>query len=413
MSVGFGEAFEVARERALEDLTSTVGRARACAAVGVNRATWYRRNRLSPVPPRPERPRRPHPRALTAIERAEVVATLNSPRFADPAPAQVWATLLDEGVHPCSESTMHRILRERGEVRERRRQAAHPPGVKPELVAKAPNPVWPWDVTKPRGPDRRVFFCLYTMIDIYSRYTVGRMVADRRHEKLARQFVTETVARSTRLPTPSPASAAVHCTTSGTSPGPSPCTGKRWSCGRTSAGLAAAPSPGTTWASPDESSATTPKPSATARRHSGRFGRATTVGGQADVLLGPGYTSRPRRPPRHRAPPRTGPGPVPRPRQPPRPSPGPDSAGQHPPHPRPPTHPLGRRRVQGVRMIHGRARGNRRRVCPVRPFCANSSEHLCRDRGDEGTVEPSEHLIGFIHRGPCLRGKLVGIEQVG
>jgi putative transposase len=192
---GPGDVFEAAREQALEDLTPTIGRARACAAVGVNRATWYRRNRLSPAPPRPVRERKRHPRALTADEREEVVATLNSPRFVDTAPAQIWATLLDEGVHLCSESTMYRILRERGEVRERRRQATHPPRVKPELVAHAPNTVWSWDVTKLRGPDRRVFFCLYTMIDIYSRYTVGWMVADREHEELARQFVTETVGR--------------------------------------------------------------------------------------------------------------------------------------------------------------------------------------------------------------------------
>ncbi|MFI6985260.1 transposase [Embleya sp. NPDC050154] len=90
---------------------------------------------------------------------------------------------------------MYRILRERAEVRERRRQAAHPPRVKPELVATAPNTVWSWDVTKLRGPDRRVFFCLYTMIDIHSRYTVGWMVADREHKEFARQFVTESVAR--------------------------------------------------------------------------------------------------------------------------------------------------------------------------------------------------------------------------
>ncbi|MFJ8745960.1 DDE-type integrase/transposase/recombinase [Embleya sp. NPDC127516] len=89
----------------------------------------------------------------------------------------------------------YRIPRERGEVRERRRQATHPPRVKPELVAEAPNTMWSWNVTKPRGPDRRVFFCLYTMIYIYSRYTVGWMVAHREHESLARQFVTGTVGR--------------------------------------------------------------------------------------------------------------------------------------------------------------------------------------------------------------------------
>jgi putative transposase len=186
--------FEDARTAALEKLSGVVGRVKACAALGVNRATWYRHHRKSPPPPRPVRKRRPHPKALTPAEREQVVAKLNGERFRDTAPAEVYATLLDEGVYLCSESTMYRILRQRGEVRERRRQATHPPRKKPELMASAPNQVWSWDVTKLRGPHKRVFYFLYTMIDIYSRYTVGWMVTTCESEELARHFIEETVA---------------------------------------------------------------------------------------------------------------------------------------------------------------------------------------------------------------------------
>lgn len=122
-----------------------------------------------------------------------MVQVLNGERFADMAPAAIYATLLDEGRYLCSESTMYRILRERGEVRERRRQATHPPRKKPELMADAPNRVWSWDVTKMLGPAKRVYYFLYTIIDIYSRYTVGWMVAAHESEELAEQFLKETI----------------------------------------------------------------------------------------------------------------------------------------------------------------------------------------------------------------------------
>lgn len=188
-----GTVFALARGQALEELAPLVGRTQACQALGINRPTWYAQNRTSPPPPRPPRQRRPHPKALSQAERAEVAATLNGERFADTAPAEVWATLLDEGVYLCSESTMYRILRERGEVRERRRQGTHPPRKKPELMADAVNTVWSWDVTKLRGPEPRTFYFLYTMIDIYSRYTVGWMVAECESDDLARQFIEDTV----------------------------------------------------------------------------------------------------------------------------------------------------------------------------------------------------------------------------
>jgi putative transposase len=189
------ETFLAAREEALETLTGILGRVQACQAVGISRATWYRHHRISPAPPKPVRERGPHPKALTEAERAAVVEVLNSERFCDMAPAAVYATLLDEGTYLCSESTMYRILRERGEVRERRRQASHPPRKRPELMADRPNHVWTWDVTKLKGPIPRSYYCLYTIIDIYSRYTVGWMIAEAESEDLASQFLEETVTK--------------------------------------------------------------------------------------------------------------------------------------------------------------------------------------------------------------------------
>jgi putative transposase len=186
-----GTVFDAARQEALEELAPLVGRAGACRAVGVNRPTWYAHHRQSPAPPRPKREPKPHPKALSWAERDEVLAVLHSERFVDTAPEEVYATLLDEGVYLCSASTMYRLLRERGEVRERRRQAVHPPRKKPELMADAVNTVWSWDVTKLRGPEPRVFYFLYTMIDIYSRYTVAWMVTTCESEELARQFIRE------------------------------------------------------------------------------------------------------------------------------------------------------------------------------------------------------------------------------
>jgi putative transposase len=120
---------------------------------------------------------------------------LRGPRFVDMAPAAIWATLLDEGVYLCSESTMYRLLRRHGEVRERRRQATHPPRKKPELEAAAPNRVWSWDVTVLPGPEKRIKYFLYSMIDIYSRYTVAWMVAPNESEVLAEQFLADAVAK--------------------------------------------------------------------------------------------------------------------------------------------------------------------------------------------------------------------------
>ena len=184
-------------DAAIAELTPLVGVRAACAAVGRPRATHYRRHRQSPTPPRPPRPEpKAQPRALSPAERAEVLDVLHSERFVDLAPGEVYAMLLDEGRYLCSESTMYRILREtHGEVRERRRQATHPPKVKPELVAHGANECWSWDITKLAGPVKWTYYYLYSVIDIYSRYTVGWMLATRESKDLAERLLADTIAK--------------------------------------------------------------------------------------------------------------------------------------------------------------------------------------------------------------------------
>jgi putative transposase len=131
----------------LAELTSTT---RACGLLGKSRATHYRR--LNPPIDRPRRPRAAPPNKLSPAERASVLAVLNHESFVDKSVAQVWATILDEGTYLCSESTMYRILREAGGVRDRRRQASHPPRTRPELVATGPGQVWSWDIERHEAP---------------------------------------------------------------------------------------------------------------------------------------------------------------------------------------------------------------------------------------------------------------------
>lgn len=183
-------------DEAIGELTPLVGRRAACAATGRAQASWYRRHRVCPPPARPPAPaHRPQPRALSAAERQAVLDVLHCERFVDSAPATVYATLLDEGTYLCSEPTMYRILRAAGEVGERRAQATHPATVKPELLADAPNSVWSWDITKLRGPAKRTFYHLYSVIDIYSRYTVGWMLADREDARLAEALLADSIAK--------------------------------------------------------------------------------------------------------------------------------------------------------------------------------------------------------------------------
>src|SRR5680860_562924 len=180
---------------AITELAPIVGVKAACIAVGRPRASHYRWHCKSPVPDRPARARKPQPRALSRAERLRVLAVLHEPRFVDMAPGEVHAVLLDEGTYLCSETTMYRLLRERGETGERRRQATHPARVKPELVAYEPNQCWSWDITKLAGPAKWTYYYLYSIIDIYSRYTVGWMVATRESKELAERLLAVTIAK--------------------------------------------------------------------------------------------------------------------------------------------------------------------------------------------------------------------------
>ncbi|MFD2763528.1 IS3 family transposase [Micromonospora eburnea] len=174
-------------------MTPAWGIAGACRLTGVSRATLYR-HRTPPLVSRPRTTRKPPPSALSEAEREQVLQLLNRPDYQDLAPAQVWARELDEGRWWCSESTMYRILRAAGQSGERRSQASHPARTKPELVADAANHVWSWDITKLRGPDRGVWFHLYTVIDIWSRYVVGHLVAAHEDGQLAEALIADAAA---------------------------------------------------------------------------------------------------------------------------------------------------------------------------------------------------------------------------
>lgn len=176
---------------AVAALAAHTSTAAACALLGWSRATHYRAQQ--PAVKGPRRPRPTPPNALSAAEREAVLARLNSARFADKSVAQTWATLLDEGEYLCSMSTMHRILRTAGQAGERRRQAVHPPRVKPELLATAPGQVWSWDITKLPGPARGVYYDLYVIIDIFSRYVVGWTAAGE-DAQIAKALIADAVA---------------------------------------------------------------------------------------------------------------------------------------------------------------------------------------------------------------------------
>lgn len=184
-------------DKAIATLAARVGVRQACEAVGAAQAGYYRRHRQSTAPPRaaptPHRERL-QPRALSKAEQDAILDVLHSERFVDLAPAEVWAILLDEGVYLGSQSTFYRLLRQAGEVRERRAQATHPAKVKPELVATEPNAVWSWDITKLRGPAKWTYYQLYVILDIYSRYVVGWMVASRESAALAEVLIKQTCA---------------------------------------------------------------------------------------------------------------------------------------------------------------------------------------------------------------------------
>ena len=211
---------------ATEQLAPEVGTAAACRAMGVARATWYRRRQPSPPrtadglpspktadgppspntadgPPSPntgDRPKARQPRALDEAERRRVLDLLHSPRFVDRAPAVVYATLLDEGTYHCSIRTMYRILHNASEVGERRNQLRHPNYKKPELLATAPGQVWSWDITKLLGPAKWTYYYLYVILDIYSRYAVGWMLASRENADLAKRLIRDTIEKENADP---------------------------------------------------------------------------------------------------------------------------------------------------------------------------------------------------------------------
>ncbi len=174
-------------------LAPTVGTAAACRALCTSRAGVYRRRK--PRLAHPPKARTPSVRALSVTERATVIDTLHSTRFMDSAPAQVYATLLDEGTYLASQSTMYRLLAANGEVRERRDQLRRPNYAKPELLATSSNEVWSWDITKLFGPQKWTYFYLYVILDVFSRYVVGWMVAHSESAVLAERLIGDTLAK--------------------------------------------------------------------------------------------------------------------------------------------------------------------------------------------------------------------------
>lgn len=181
--------------QAAATLSSDIGIKQACESLDIPRSGFYRmkaRTTASPV----EAIKRPSPpRTLSPKERQGVLDILDADRFVDKAPQEIYATLLDEGDYHCSIRTMYRILEASTELRERRNQLTHPLYQKPELLAKAPNQVWSWDITKLLGPVKWSYFYLYVILDIFSRYVVGWMVAHRESAALAEKLIKETYAK--------------------------------------------------------------------------------------------------------------------------------------------------------------------------------------------------------------------------
>jgi len=176
---------------AAQDLSGTIGVKPACAALGLARASYYKFQGKADSPSKPSS-RTASPRSLKPPEKNRVLEILHSPRFVDKAPLEIYATLLDEKTYVCSTRTMYRILESANEVKERRNQLRHPQYQKPELLAVSPNEVWTWDITKLLGPVKWNYFYLYVILDIFSRYVVGWMVAQRESAKLAERLIEET-----------------------------------------------------------------------------------------------------------------------------------------------------------------------------------------------------------------------------
>lgn len=180
---------------AVEILAPGVGTSPACKAFGVSRAGLYRRRAKLTAPTTLPQKHPAPPRALSVPEKQELLDILHSERFQDQAPQEVYATLLDEERYLCSVRTMYRILEANAEIKERRNQLRHPNYKKPELLAIGPNQVWSWDITKLMGPAKWSYFYLYVILDIFSRYVVGWMVAPGESASLAEQLIGETCAK--------------------------------------------------------------------------------------------------------------------------------------------------------------------------------------------------------------------------
>ena len=176
---------------ASEELAKSIGVSAACQALGVPRSSLYRARQ----PEKEPRPRPTPERALSEDEKVQVRQVLNSERFQDCAPRQVYATLLDEGVYLCHWRTMYRILDEHHEVRERRNQLQHPTYSKPELLARGPNQLWSWDITKLKGPRKWTYYYLYVILDVFSRYVPGWLLAECESAVLAEQLIAESCAK--------------------------------------------------------------------------------------------------------------------------------------------------------------------------------------------------------------------------
>ena len=188
--------------RSVNDLAVHVGMTAACQAFGLNRGFVYRdRARHRAIGPRRAPPARPQPPlAFSSAEQELLLEVLDSERFADVAPPTVYATLLDEGRYHGSIRTMYRLLADRNQSGERRNQRVHPVYTKPELLAVRPNEVWSWDITKLKGPTKWTYFHLYVILDIFSRYVVGWMLAQRESAELAEQFIAETLQKENIAP---------------------------------------------------------------------------------------------------------------------------------------------------------------------------------------------------------------------
>ena len=175
---------------AVQDLSTSVGVKRACDALSVSRASYYRQQQRGLCPLGIDRPRS-SARRLQEEETAAVLACLHEERFQDCSPAQVYASLLDEGRYHCSLRTMYRLLAAGGESRERRAQLRCPSYAKPELLATAPNQLWSWDITKLRGPVKWTYYSLYVILDVFSRYVTGWMITYRESADLAKQLIED------------------------------------------------------------------------------------------------------------------------------------------------------------------------------------------------------------------------------